>query len=37
MNFNEMISEFLNDLKTWQWWVSQGFALIGIIFCVLAM
>ena len=34
--FNKMVSEFVQDI-TWMWWVSQGFALVSIIFCVSAM
>lgn len=35
--FDKMISEFAQDISTWQWWVSQAFALVSIIFCVSAM
>jgi len=34
--FNKMAADFVQDI-TWQWWVSQGLALVSIIFCVLAM
>jgi|GEM_PF-3087735 len=37
IDFNKMIAEFLQDTATWQWWVSQSFALVSIIFCTTAM
>ena len=35
--FKQMLSEFLQETTQWQWWVSQAFALISIIFCITAM
>ena len=34
--FQKMINEFISDIN-WQWWVSQGLALVSIIFCITAM
>lgn len=35
--FNKMFSEFLQDTTEWQWWVSQSFALVSMIFAFTAM
>ena len=32
-----MVSEFVQETTTWQWWVCQAFATVSIIFCVTAM
>jgi hypothetical protein len=35
--FSKVFSEFLQSLSTWPWWVSQVFALVGMVFCITAM
>ena len=37
IDFNEMVREFLQSTAEWQWWVSQAFALVAMIFSITAM
>ena len=34
--FDEMLQEFVAGIN-WQWWASQGLAVVSIIFCITAM